>query len=374
MDKGVFTLLAAGLAGGAWAEPCGACDLLHEKSAPYLSAHTDVRIHADKVYSADDSNERVFNLKTHSHVDLELSPADSWFLQAALKLEQKHEHGGGAAPDGKDKYFRQHLLLIEELKLVYAPGPWEFFAGKFNPTDGVGQHDVPGFYGYEIIEETSILGRLGAGSAYTFETGRFGNHRLEVSGFFRDTTVLNQALINSSGEPDRRRDGGEANTHDFSSWALSLSGDLFYTSIGDTVHEVDYVLSYARQDAGAGAPPDHKNEDRAAVGLIHSGALSEDLQLRNVVQVKGFQNSHTHQGEKRLITTIGSGLAWQGWELGGSYSFLDSNSDPDGHHIQASLGYTWRNGLGLHGGWKLIEEDDEQTKSIGLMLSYYGHF
>jgi hypothetical protein len=368
-------LLFSGLAASAGAQEVCEHGHLHEKTAPYFSVHSDVRIHADQVYSADDSNEEIFNLKTHAHFDLEFSPVENWSVQSTVKIEQQHgHHGAGAPPDGKDTYFEDHMIFFEQLKLVYAPGAWEFFAGKFNPVDGVDQHAVPGFYGYEIIEEFSILGRLGAGAAYTVETAAFGNHRMEVSGFFRDTTVLNQSLITASGEPDRRSDGGVANTHDFSSWAASLSGDLFYAAVGDTLHEVDYVLSYARQDAGYGAPADHADEERAAIGLIHNAALSEDLLWRNVAQVKGFDNPHTHRGEKLLVSTFGSGFYYQGWDLGGSYSFMDSNADPDGHHAQISLGYTWKNGLGLHGGWKLIEEDDEQQKSLGLMVSWHGAF
>jgi hypothetical protein len=360
------------------AQECSVPGHVHEKTAPYLTAHTDVRVYADKIYEADDPKEEIFNLKTHTHVDLDFSPVEHWFVRSKLKLEQKHSHdhgGGGTGPDGKDTYFENHVLMMEELKLVYAPGPWEVFGGKFNPITGLDQHDIPGWYGYEIEEEYSILGRLGAGAAYTFDTKNFGSHRLEAAGFCRDTTVLNQTLLNSSGEPDSLREGGVANTHDFSSYAVSLSGDLFYFAAGDTIHDLDYVLAYARQDAGYGAEDDHDDEDRAVIGGVYMAALTENLQLKGVGEFKNIRNSHTHRGEDLRISTAGAGLSWLGWELGGSYSFLDSNAgEPDGEHVQASLGYVWKCGLGLHGGWKLVEEEGERQKSVGLMFSYHGHF
>jgi hypothetical protein len=359
------------------AQECSVPGHVHEKTAPYLTAHTDVRVYADKIYEADDPKEEIFNLKTHTHVDLEFSPVEHWFVRSSLKLEQKHSHdhgGGGPGPDGKDTYFENHVLMMEELKLVYAPGPWEVFGGKFNPVTGLDQHDIPGWYGYEIEEEYSILGRLGAGAAYTFDTEKFGSHRLEASGFCRDTTALNQTLINSSGEPDSRSEGGVANTHDFSSYAASLSGDLFYFAAGDTIHDLNYVLAYARQDAGYGAEDDHDDEDRAVIGGVYTAALTENLQLKGVGEFKNIRNSHTHRGEDLRISTAGAGLSWLGWELGGSYSLLDSNEEPDGEHVQTSLGYVWKCGLGLHGGWKLVEEEGERPKSVGLMLSYHGHF
>jgi hypothetical protein len=368
---------AAGIAGTTAAQELCEQGHVHEKTAPFWSVQTDVRVYGEQVYSADDPGEEIFNLKTHTHINLEFSPVENWFVRSKLKLEQKHSHdhgGGGPGPDGKGTYFENHLLMIEELKLVYAPGPWEVFAGKFNPVAGLDQHDIPGWYGYEIEEEYSILGRLGAGAAYTFQTETFGSHRLEASGFFRDTTVLNQTLLNSAGEPDSKEEGGIANTHDFSSWAVSLSGDPLYTLVGDTVHQFRYVLAFARQDAGYGAEADHDDEERVVAGGVYTLTLSEDLQLKEVGEYKNIRNNHTHGDEDLRISTAGAELAWRGWELGGSYSLLDSTEEPDGEHIQASLGYVWPNGLGVHGGWKLVEEEDEQKKSIGFMVSYHGHF
>lgn len=349
----------------------------HEQTAPYVTVHTDVRIYGDQVYEADESGEEIFDLKTHTHADIEISPIDNLFIRGLLKLEEKHSHdhgGGGAPPDGKDIYFENHILMMEELKLVYAPGAWELFGGKFNPTVGLDQHDIPGWYGYEIEEEYSILGRLGAGLAYTFETVNFGAHRVEVSGFCRDTTVLNQTLIHGNDEPDSKKDGGIANTHDFSSWAVSLSGEPLYAALGDTIHELRYVLAFARQDAGYGAEPDHDNEERGVVGGVYSVTLTEDLQLKGVGEYKNIRNHHTHGDDDLRIGTGGLGLSWQGWELGSSYSVLDHTEEPAGEHIQASLGYVWPCGLGLSGGWKLQEEEGKQKKSIGLMVSYHGHF
>jgi hypothetical protein len=374
----IVVLLVWGAGTAVMSQECSIPGHVHAETAPYLSVHTDVRVHADKIYKADDANEEIFNLKTHTHADIEFSPVEDFFVRSSLKLEQKHSHdhgGGGPGPDGKDTYFENHILMIEELKLVYAPGPWEVFGGKFNPVTGLNQHDIPGYYGYEIEEEYSILGRLGAGSAYTLETDESSKHRFEVSGFCRDTTVLNQGIINSSGEPDSQADGGVANTYDFSSWAASLSGDLLYFAAGDTIHDLDYVLAYARQDAGYGADADHDDEDRAVIGGVYTATLTENLQFKGIGEFKNIRNSHTHRGEDLRISTAGAGLSWLGWELGGSYSFLDSNaSEPDGEHIQASLGYVWTCGVGVHGGWKLVEEEGGQQKSIGLMVSYHGHF
>lgn len=375
---------------------------VHEKSAPYLSVHTDVRIYGEQVVEAEDPNEEIFNLKTHTHVDLEFSPVENLFVRSKLKLEQKHSHDHGGLGDeheeehGHDaeheheegheheddhevdagnQYFDNHVLMIEELKLAYAPGPWEVFGGKFNPVAGLDQHEIPGWYGYEVEEEHSILGRLGAGAAYTFETELLGSHRLEASGFCRDTTVLNQTLLNSGGEPDSKEDGGIANTHDFSSFSVSLAGeDLLYTMVGDTLHEFGYVLAYARQDVGAGADPDHEDEERVVVGGVYTVTLTEDLQLKGVGEYKNIRNNHTHGDDDLRIGTAGLGLSWQSWELGGSYSVLDHTGEPDGEHIQASLGYVWSCGLGISGGWKLVDEEGEQQKSVGLMVSYHGHF
>jgi hypothetical protein len=358
---------------------CGV-DHDHEKTVPYVLVHADVSVYGDWVYDATETSEEGFNLKTHTHFDLEVSPVDHWFIRSKIKVEQSHSHEHGSHEEddhddegrGGNRYFEDHVLIFEELQVVYAPGAWAFFAGKFNPDSGLDQHTVPGYYGYEIVEEYSILGRMGAGASYRFDTDHFGSHYVRASGFFRDTTFLNQTLINGSEEPDDQNDGGIANTEDFSSWAISLSGDrLLYTAIGDTIHDVDYVLAYAHQAAGYGADEDHTAEERIAVGGVYTATLTEDLQLRTVGEFKHIRNNGTHKGEDLSIYTAGVGTTYRGWELGGSYSLLDSNEDEDGHHIQASLGYVWPNGLGVHAGWKSVEEEGDEQKSVGLMVSYH---
>jgi hypothetical protein len=375
------------------------CDHDHGKTVPYIGVHTDFRIHGDWIYDATHQADEGANLKTHSHTELEISPAENWFIRAQLKLEQKHSHDHSGHDEHEDDdheeahddhdgdqddhgggrsygYFDDHVLIFEELMLVYAPGSWEFFGGKFNPVSGLDQHVLPGTYGYEIFEEYSVLGRIGAGASYAYSTETLGTHRLEGSGFFRDTTVLNQTLINGSDEPDSKDDGGIANTHDFSSWSVSLSGDdLLYAAVGDTIHELDYVLAYVRQDAGYGAEADeHADEERGVIGGVYTVTLSEDLQVRGVGEYKHIVHSHTHRNDDLSIGTAGLGVTFHGWDLGGSHSVLDSNSESDGHHSQISLGYVWDNGLGVHGGWKSLQEGDEAQKSLGLMISYHGYF
>ena len=380
MTKHIWVLLSGVMVSHASAQGLHfvGCDHDHGKAAPYMDVHTDVRIYSDWIYDSD-GDERV-NLKAHAHFDFEFSPVEEWFIRSRMKLEQRHLHDHAAHEEiriSRDRYFDDHVLVFEEVMLVYAPGSWEFFAGKFNPVSGLDQHVVPGAYGYEIEEPYSVLGRIGAGASYQFETDGFGSHRLQASGFSRDTTPLNQTLINGNGdEPDDKEDGGIANTHDFSSWAVSLSGDdLFYAAVGDTIHEVDYVLAYVRQAAGYGAEADeHAAEERGVIGGVYTVTLFEALQVRGVGEYKHIRNHHTHRDEDLGVGTVGLGIYCHGWELGGSHSVLNSNEETDGHHSQVSLGYVWGSGLGVHGGWKSVEEEGEEQKSLGVTISYHGYF
>jgi hypothetical protein len=352
---------------------------VHEKSAPFLTVHTDMRIYAEQVYDASDPDEEIFALKTHSHMNIEFSPVENLFVRSSLKLEKQHSHDHGEHAEdhddpAEDQYFEDHSLILEELTLVYAPRNLEMFGGKFNPTTSLDQHDIPGWYGYAVEEAYSILGRIGAGVAYTVDTEMFGSHRLEISSFFRDTTPLNQSILHGNNEPDSKNEGGIANTQDFSSWAISLAGEPLYKAIGDTIHELRYVLAYARQDAGYGADSYHKNEDRFVMGGVYTVTFSENLQLKSVLEFKDFRNYQTHADNDLHMSTVGMSLFWKGWELGGSYSKLDHSDEPDGELIQASLGYLWASGLGISGGWKLENSGEEKTKSAGLMVSYHTHF
>ena len=125
--------------------------------------HLDVKILADKVIASEESAEEFNEYYAHSHLDLGARINKKLSVNTQIKLEGDplgHSHGGTASrtANGKNQYFEQHPLFVERLTVDYNSENYDFYIGKFNPIVGISQHDLPGIYGYQIIEDYELRG------------------------------------------------------------------------------------------------------------------------------------------------------------------------------------------------------------------------
>ncbi len=383
-------------------------DLESRTDFPFLVGHGDFKLHFDQIFDARDSGDEIYWGKAHAHGDLGLY-LNRWLrLETTIKIEELHQHGGcpggrdhGGHHDhddhddhdddddddhddhaghaghhgfgGKDRFFDDHVAVIEQLKATARFGSVELFGGKFNPRTGLDMHAFPGQYGYEMAEEYSILERIGAGGRVWLDSEWFGRLTLEGSSFFADTTFLNQGIGARRDQPHSRSDGGLANTESFESFALSLSGTGWYTNVGDTIHALNWIVGGAWQSGGVSDRHDDcQDERRWSVGAEYVATLSPQLAVRVIGEWMHADNYAGVADVDSDFATVGIGIDFQGWRVGGTYTAIDRNGgEENGHYLQGSAGYQWNNGLGVH---FVLKEDDHEgarRRSAGLTVSYH---
>lgn len=405
--------LAHGAACGATV--CAGCGTSHDVSErtdfPFVTTHVDGKMHGDRIYDSTDSGNEIDWLRLHLHGDFGLR-LNSWLrLETRIKIEEAHSHGGCGSEDdhgqvhhedgddheedddhgddhadehhhhaghqhgydGENRYFQDHVAVIEELKTVFSLGPGELFAGKFNPRTGLDMHAFPGQYGYNVPEEYSILERIGVGGRLFLPTDILGTLALELSTFFADTTFLNEGVGEDRQVPHARSDGGLANTESFESFAASLSGAGWYTAVGDTIHALDWTVGAAWQDGGENS--EHggcADEARWSLGAIYEIVWKSDLSTRLVGEYMQADNFAGSAGDDAGFMTFGAGVYYRGWQVGGTCTAIDHEAGmEDGGFMQVTVGYAWDNGVGLHVGWREDNREEERNRSIGFTLSYH---
>jgi hypothetical protein len=264
---------------------------------------------------------------------------------------------------------------VEEVKAVFSAGPVEAFVGKFNPRVGLDMHAFPGYYGYEVVEEYSILERLGIGARGTLETGVAGDITLELSSFFADTSFLNEGIGADREVPHSTDDGGLANTESLESFSASLYGNGWYTNLGDTIHALNWAAGAAYQDGRKGELAGVcADETRFSLGLEYGATLTPDLVVRLVGE---WMHAEDYGGAKDADTdfaTLGASVHYRRWQVGGTFTDINRTGDgqDDGTHVQASVGHVWDNGVGVHVGWKEDSHEEDRKTSVGLTVSYHG--
>lgn len=420
---------------------CSSCGMSHthqvdvseREDFPFLTSHIDGKLHLDQISDADLDENEIYWSKLHLHGDLGLYLTPWLRIETRIKVEEAHEHAGCGHADhhdghgghgdahhgdhddghdddhghhdrdtreddhddhevhggghghaghahgfgGDDRYFDDHVAIIEELKATVQAGPVEFFGGKFNPRVALDMHAFPGQYGYEVPEEYSILERIGVGTRGTLASETFGDVTLELATFFADTTFLNEGIGEDRQVPHSKSDGGLANTESFESFSASLYGSGWYTNIGDTIHALNWAVGTAFQDGGD--ETEHgscTDETRYSVGLEYGATLTPELVARLVAEWMHADDFGGAEGSDTDFTTLGASIGYRGWELGGTVTDINrSGGEEDGNYVQASLGHVWNNGLGVHVGWKEDDREGGRRTSVGFTVSYHfaGH-
>jgi hypothetical protein len=334
---------------------------LSEPAGPKISGEISVEIENDHTYRADDSDQEINDLSTtiESEFAIHLNPILS--LQSEVTIETV-----GEGQQGKDQTFEDMGLFVESLTLNYDGPDFGFFIGKHTVNFGLAWDVAPGIYGADLAEDYELTERLGLGGYVTFGDEELGEHRLSLSSFFIDTSVLSQSAFNNRGRV-RLSDGGVGNTEDFSSFAIALDGRDIPALPG-----LRYHLGWLHQAAGQG---DEEDERGAVVGAYYVFEPDNDLTLTPLVEFAHLDNFEGSRGIDAYYLTAALGIEYQNWHLDFVYGYrdVDENQDYD-HGFQLSAGYDFDIGLSIEAGWLGLNVEDEKAESLGLLITYTYEF
>lgn len=338
--------------------------------------HIGIRLHADHISDAGEGDEEVNEIYTHSHIELGSRIAEGFNIDTNLKIEGEpggHSHGGiRRTHDGNSRFFEDHPLIVESLTLTYSNENFSAYIGKFNPKVGLDYHSFPGLYSYSMIEEYKIAERIGAGFKYSANLEDFGIHRINISSFFADTTFLSDSLIDQRGHTSKE-DGGLANTEDFDSYAISISGKEFYSLDNNIAERIFYRLGYAFQKAGIG---NEEDEVRYSISAGYKENFSEGISKTLIFEYMDIEHYSGEEAHDRTYFTTSLGLKMYPWNFATTYTFVDNDApeEPDENHdgklLQISVGYAISKSLIVDFGFKRTDEEDEVTERFGLGLKY----
>ena len=363
----------------------------HVFTGPALTTTLELGIRLDRTYSSDAEGGRRWQaFFEHTEAELGLQLTRGLSLHSTVKLEQVRDRGG-------DQFFEDQGAWIEQIFAVYRHEALDLFAGKLNPRFGIGWKFAPGVYGREFAEDYELTERIGIGAAYTLDRPNLGEHRLSVSTFFADNSVLSQSAFTKPkfGDPaaerinrNRRSFGGPSNTEDFSSYAIALEGAAIPAVDGFTYH-----LAYSDQKQGVDGVDRERGYLAAATYRID---IREGLAFYPLIEWARFNNFGGNPGETddatgettnpkidRTYLTLSGQFVYRPegsgtWNAALSWTRRETEREdvdqPRDHLFQVSAGYRFAFGLGIDLGWAHIKEDDQTSKSVGALITYNYEF
>lgn len=193
-------------------------------------------------------------------------------------------------------------------------------------------------------------------------------HTVAASTFFQDYSILSESAITSRGRT-RLSNGGVGNTGDFSSFAVSMDGAEIPFAKGFAYH-----AAFIQRGKGKGDAEDEK-------GLVFSGSYSLDVQgvtVTPLVEYAHFFDADGVNDQERGFLTTAVQLEWRNWNLALSRTSRDTDrpnaDDIDDALYQVSAGYSFDIGVSAGVGWKIAEEEGEESQAIGFLLTYARDF
>lgn len=331
----------------------------HSDDGTGWHGHLDARTYATSIYEANESEEEVSYIFTHSHIEGGYRFGNGFSVNGGVILEGDpagHSHGGGASRAG-DHFFDDHPLYIEELTLNYDDEHFGGYVGKFTPELGRDPHNVPGWWGMLVFEEFQIREQLGFGG-YLQSHGQ----KLDVSISENDTSFLQQSILYN-------RDNAVDNQDGLSNYSVNLSGDL-------GVPYASYYMGYGERGFDNAGEYD---EDRFVFGLSGNMDIMNAVNIALVGDVTDIDHLNGEADHDRTYYTIGANATYNQWVMGGSFTGVDNKSADEvegmnGQIIQTSIGYNFTPNLGVDGGWVSQTEEGETSNRYGALLRYHTEF
>lgn len=327
-----------------------------------------VELQSDNLYSTDDGADAEFT-DTYTTTEAELSLSRGAFSVNTLllvepMLDPGEEGGGGvdksSVMEGESRTFQDHGLVVEALTLDYELDGLHLYAGKFGPHFSIAYDAAPGVYGTDMSEDTNEIAEMvGAGFAYGFGGGA-RSYTLSGSVFTADTSDLSDSVGNKRGRT-READGGPGNTGSMESFAVALDIEQegLLVHLGAVQMTTDYLVDDDgnRDEAGA------DDETRAVAAAEFAVADG----LTALVEYAHFSNFGGDKDIDAQVFTVGGMMEFDGgWYAAASYTSRDPEEAPADAQFQVSGGYVFDNGLELSAGWKWVEEENVQSRILGL--------
>ncbi|NKB54841.1 MAG: porin [Alphaproteobacteria bacterium] len=334
-----------------------------DQSYPQISGEVVFEVENDWTYDSDDRANQNNDLFLTIEPALTLQLSSSWSIYAHAVLEPVRD-----PEQFENRYFEDNGLYVEDLFVEYADGAFGAKAGKLNVGFGVAWDIAPGVFGTDFGEDGyEISERIGVIGNYTFASEQAGEHRVSVGSFFLDTTILSQSTLRGRGDT-RKRDGGVSNTEDFSSFVVAVDGGKI-PKLGNLA----YHAAYLHQASGVG---DTADESAVALALYTSAAVAGGITVSPLVEYVHQEDAAGVADRDIDFLTLAAQAEWNGFNLAVAWTGrrTDAAADQDDYQFQVSAGYAFDFGLTFDVGWRIADEADVETRTLGAIVAYTYEF
>lgn len=325
-----------------------------------VSGEIGFELQGDWNYDSDDraNQNNSLNPTIEPSVTFQLAPRWSVFAHAVMETI-------GDPAQFENRLVEDVGVYVEDLFVEYAGDRFGAKAGKLNPGFGIGWDNAAGVYGTDFAEDYETSERIGVIASWKLADGENGTHVVSGSSFFADTTILSESALTGRGDT-RKEDGGVSNTESFSSFLIAVNGEGI--PVGG---QLGYHFSYMQQAKGTDGTADEK---ALAAAVFTQLDLGNGFSFQPMVEGVRLINAGGVDTENKSYLVLSGQLDWNNWNLAVAHTerMTERENASDDHDslFQISAGYAFDFGLTLDIGWKIAEEANSETRTLGILAAY----
>jgi hypothetical protein len=116
---------------------------------------------------------------------------------------------------------------------------------------------------------------------------------------------------------------------------------------------------------------DAEDEDSFAAALFTSFDLGNGVSFAPLAEYVYQDNPGGAANDDRHFLTLAGQFDWKGYNLALAWTMRDTNSaSSTDYQFQASIGYAFAFGLEVNAGWKIANESNIETRTLGIKAAY----
>ena len=336
------------------------------KSYPYIDGELSIEMHHDFVFDSNNADLEGNDSFTKTELEAAAHFNKYFALYTHFTFEPVLDRDAG-----EDRFFEDHGIYAEELYGKLTLEPFAIFAGKFNPAFGRAWDDTPGVYGTDLVEDSyQLTERLGVGATLRREKTAIGDVKITASTFYADTSVLSNSGFTNRGQLDHL-DGGLSNTNSLESFAVSLEGEAIPGLPG-----ISYNLGFVHQAGGV----DDIDDQNGVVFGLQSKRKYNGVEINLIGEAAYFDyggdfyetDDPAEFVDSFWFLTLGAEAKMGRYHAAvaytGRYAELYNDTDFDDYQFQVSAGIDLERGWTLDVGYKYLQEAEDESHTIGLLL------
>ena len=252
---------------------CLSFKLAFAEETDLVSFKSNVKLKYDNRSYSDDSSATNDDNYENNHLYVELAPNLNFKFSPKLSIISSWQMQLVKDPMD-DVFFNDQGLLLEELYLNFEDQEAKFIFGKFNPIFGALWQDnyQNGIWGGIIAEQYKIVGKTGLGGMIKMDLLEYGQHEIQVTTFYNDTSSMSDSLLSKRDLSDNNI-GLASDSDSLSSYNINLSGRNL-----EVLDNLSYNISYRFLKN----PSDLNIEDESGFAIT----LAYEMQIFNKLKIK----------------------------------------------------------------------------------------